>query len=227
MVRILLIETSSKNCSVAIGVNGVIGNWVEAFSEDYIHAEKLHEFIDTLLNTEGIRLQDLDAVCVSKGPGSYTGLRIGVSAAKGFCFGLNIPLIAIDTTLILADHAKEQFPTATQFLPMIDARRMEVYCALYDAHLNNIEPITAQIVDENFFLKENNEHPIFVGDGIEKCMALISEKQNTLICFPSARMMARLAQEKFAKKEFVDVAYFEPFYLKDFIAGIPKKNPLL
>ncbi len=223
MSKILLIETSSKNCSVALGINGVAEKCLEISSEDYVHAEKLHILIDELLLQCSTKLSELDAVCVSKGPGSYTGLRIGVSAAKGFCYGLNIQLIALETTLILAAHAKEKFPSAKQFLPMIDARRMEVYCALYDTLLNTLEPVSAQVVDDLFFQKEHLEQTILVGDGVEKCIEFIPHASNMLPALPSASMMAKLAQESFDKSLFEDVAYFEPFYLKDFIAGIAKK----
>ncbi len=223
----MLIETSSKNCSVALGVNGVAVKFLEIASEEYVHAEKLHVLIEELLQQSNISLKELDAVCVSKGPGSYTGLRIGVSAAKGFCYGLNIPLIALDTTLILSFFAREKFPAAKQFLPMIDARRMEVYCALYDDSLKIKEPVKAQIVDESFFQKEEIEHIILVGDGVEKCSSLIAHKHNMLPTLPSASMMATLAYEKFNQQQLEDVAYFEPFYLKDFIAGTPKKNVII
>lgn len=226
MNRILLIETSSRNCSVALSVDGVMQRVVEMDSEEYVHAEKLHAFVEQLLKETNVSLNQLDAVCVSKGPGSYTGLRIGVSAAKGFCHGLSIPLIALETTLILASYAKEKFPQRKQFLPMIDARRMEVYCALYNSDLSIKEMVSAQVVDENFFQNPDMEQTILVGDGVEKCKDFILFPNNMLPCLPSASMMAGLAQQKFNQQEFEDVAYFEPYYLKDFIAGIPKKNQL-
>jgi len=225
MNRILLLETSSRNCSVALGVDGVLQHVVEMDSEEYVHAEKLHVFIQQLLKETNVSLTQLSAICISKGPGSYTGLRIGTSAAKGLCYGLNIPLIAIETTLILASYAKEKFPRNRQFLPMIDARRMEVYCALYDIDLTVMENVDAKIVDEVFFQKHNMEHTVFVGDGVEKCKTLIPYPENMLPCLPSASMMASLAQQKFNQQVFEDVAYFEPYYLKDFIAGVAKKNP--
>lgn len=223
MSRILLIETSSKNCSVALSINGVTSHCIELASDEYVHAEKLHLFIDELLKYEGTTLKQLDAISVSKGPGSYTGLRIGVSAAKGFCFALNIPLIAIETTLVLSSYAREKFPNALQFLPMIDARRMEVYCALYDNQLKTKEPVKAKIVDESFFQIDNIDSTILVGDGVEKCIEFIPHAENMLPCLPSASMMASLSQIKFNTNQFEDLAYFEPYYLKDFIAGSPKK----
>jgi len=218
MNRILLLETSSRNCSVALGVDGVLQHVVEMDSEEYVHAEKLHVFIQQLLKETNVSLTQLSAICISKGPGSYTGLRIGTSAglrigtsaAKGLCYGLNIPLIAIETTLILASYAKEKFPRNRQFLPMIDARRMEVYCALYDIDLTVMENVDAKIVDEVFFQKHNMEHTVFVGDGVEKCKTLIPYPENMLPCLPSASMMASLAQQKFNQQVFEDVAYFEP-----------------
>lgn len=226
MNRILLIETSSRNCSVALSGDGALRGLVEMDSEEYVHAEKLHAFIEQLLKEANVSLTQLNAVCVSKGPGSYTGLRIGVSAAKGFCHGLSIPLMALETTLILASYAKEKFPQHRQFLPMIDARRMEVYCARYNSDLSIKEAIQAQIVDEKFFQKPDIEYAVLVGDGVEKCIDFIPHLENILPCLPSASMMAGLAQQKFNQHEFEDVAYFEPYYLKDFIAGTPKKNQL-
>lgn len=226
MSSILLIETSSKNCSVALSIKGTVVHFVESASEEYIHAEKLHSFIQELLQKEQIALKELDAVCVSKGPGSYTGLRIGVSAAKGFCYALNIPLIALETTQILSSHARSIHPTAIQFLPMIDARRMEVYCALYDINLTIKEAVSAQIVTAEFFQKSNIENTILVGDGVEKSKGFIPFKENMLPCLPSAKMMGELAQRAYDEKRFEDLAYFEPYYLKNFIAGVPKKSVL-
>lgn len=226
MCRILLIETSSKNCSVGLSVDGQLVHHLEMSSDGYIHAEKLHSFIQEVLQHSDTTMQQLDAVAVSKGPGSYTGLRIGVSAAKGLCFALNIPLIALDTTWMLAWHAKQEHPQAAHFLPMIDARRMEVYCALYDASLAMEGSIKAQIINEEFLSGFTLPSTVLVGDGAEKCKSLIIGNPIILPALPSVTMMAAGATDFFRKRKFEDTAYFEPFYLKDFIAGKPKKSML-
>jgi tRNA threonylcarbamoyladenosine biosynthesis protein TsaB len=224
MCRILLIETSSKNCSVGLSVAGQLVYHVEMSAEGYIHAEKLHSFIKEVLDHTGTEMNQLDAVAVSKGPGSYTGLRIGVSAAKGLCFALNIPLIALDTTWMLAWHARQVQPAAQYFLSMIDARRMEVYYALYDAELTLIEDIRAQIVDKEFLSRFTPEATVLVGDGAQKCDTLMPGSYRILPIFPSVTMMAQGATHCYNQGLLEDTAYFEPFYLKDFIAGKPKKN---
>jgi tRNA threonylcarbamoyladenosine biosynthesis protein TsaB len=226
MCRILLIETSSKNCSVGLSVDGQLVHHQEMSADGYIHAEKLHSFIQEVLQDSGVTTQQLNAVAVSKGPGSYTGLRIGVSAAKGLCFALNIPLIALDTTWMLAWYAKEQHPQATHFLSMIDARRMEVYYALYDASLSMADGIKAQIVDDEFLSRFNMTATVLVGDGAEKCKSLITGDFIMLPALPSVTMMAAGATDFYRNGKFEDTAYFEPFYLKDFIAGKPKKSML-
>jgi tRNA threonylcarbamoyladenosine biosynthesis protein TsaB len=184
----------------------------------------LNSFIADICKEAGKKLSDIDAVAVSKGPGSYTGLRIGVSAAKGFCFSLNIPLISVDT---LQAMAKSQNHQNVFFCPMIDARRMEVYTALYDAEGNKIEDISAKIIDENSFEKELKANKIiFFGDGAEKCRVVLESNPNAIFIenvHPSAKYVNELALEKYNNKEFEDLAYFEPFYLKDFIATTPKK----
>lgn len=223
MSLILGIETATKMCSVALSdENGLL-----AFKEvggEYSHAENLNSFIADICKDAGKELRDIDGIAVSKGPGSYTGLRIGVSAAKGFCFALNIPLISVDT---LQAMAKSQNHQNVLYCPMIDARRMEVYTALYDTEGNKIEDISAKIIDENSFKKEfKNNRIIFFGDGAEKCRTILESNPNAIFIsdvHPSAKFINELAIEKFNKKEFEDVAYFEPFYLKDFIATTPKK----
>jgi tRNA threonylcarbamoyladenosine biosynthesis protein TsaB len=226
MALLLLIETSSKNCSVALSENFQVIHCIEESSDEYVHAEKLHRFINELLITCGKQATDIDAVAVSKGPGSYTGLRIGVSTAKGFCYALDKPLIGIDTTLILAWYGVNTFTKAPYVRPMIDARRMEVYCALYDKDLALLEPVSAQILDEEFITRDEQRGVIYIGDGAEKASAfsrLVPEEQRIQ---PGARMMADLAFRRFRQDQFEDLAYFEPFYLKDFIPGIAGKTIL-
>ena len=225
MSIILGIETSTKICSVAISD----GDKLLALKEEggeYSHSEKLTVFIQEILKEAGLKLGDIDAVAVSKGPGSYTGLRIGVSVAKGFCYALNKPLIAIDTLQAMA-LGMSKVEQSSLYCPMIDARRMEVYTALYDGNNNLVEPVSAKIIDSTSFaesLKKNKV--IFFGDGSEKCKEALGENTNAIFSekgLPSAQFINQIALEKFNKKEFEDVAYFEPYYLKDFVATTAKK----
>jgi tRNA threonylcarbamoyladenosine biosynthesis protein TsaB len=216
MIYILNIETSTKNCSVSISEDGKNIAIREMANEGYSHAELLHVFIEKLLEETGLKTNDLNAIAISQGPGSYTGLRIGVSAAKGFCFALDIPLIAVDTLTILASqvHAENGL-----IIPMIDARRMEVYSAIFNSKLEKIRAVEAQIVDENAF-SELNETIYVLGDCQEKIKTVLTDKNFVFLeddIFPSAKEMAALSFEKFKNNDFVDVAYFEPYYLKDFI----------
>ncbi len=227
MSLILGIETSTKICSVAISD----GEKLLAIKEEggaYSHAEKLTVFITEVLNRTKIELKNIDAIAISKGPGSYTGLRIGVSAAKGLCYGLGIPLIAVDTLKAMAkDPVLIQENPVAFLCPMIDARRMEVYTALYDNKNNKIEPVTAKIIDKNSFAKHLKSNKIiFFGDGAEKCKEILSTHKNALFTtkgLPSAQFINQIAFAKFKHKYFEDVAYFEPYYLKDFITTTPKK----
>jgi len=223
MALILNIETSTKNCSVSIASKGEILALKELNEGDYSHAEKLHPFIKEIVEEAKIVLTDLDAVAVSKGPGSYTGLRIGVSAAKGLCFSLNIPLISIETLTSLSYkvHIDDGL-----IVPMIDARRMEVYSAIYDSKHSKIRVIKAEIIDENSFQDELNSCQVyFVGDGALKCKEVIKHKNAYFIeAFPSSIEMAKLSYEKHKKSDIEDAAYFEPFYLKDFIVTPQKKR---
>ena len=222
MATILCIETATTNCSVALSVNGS----VIAFKEDnpngsqkgYSHAEKLHGYIEEVLSSGNILKSNLDAIAVSKGPGSYTGLRIGVSAAKGLCFALEIPLLSIPTLQSLSLQIEEK---DTYVIPLLDARRMEVYSAVFSSE-EKIRETTAEIVDENSFLDYLNERKtVFIGDGVSKFKTLCSHPNAEFIedKLPSAKQMALLSEKKFKTNEFEDVAYFEPYYLKDFIAG--------
>lgn len=178
----------------------------------------------------GLKPADLDAVCVSKGPGSYTGLRIGVSAAKGLCYGLGIPLLSVGSLESMAHWATSSFKQVladVAFLcPMIDARRMEVYTQLFDASLNELQPVTAEIIDESSFSSVLEKGKVaFLGDGAAKCKEVINHPNAVFIddFNPSAQGMIALAEQKFVEKQFEDVAYFEPYYLKDFVTGKPKK----
>ncbi|OCB74379.1 tRNA (adenosine(37)-N6)-threonylcarbamoyltransferase complex dimerization subunit type 1 TsaB [Flavobacterium crassostreae] len=222
MAYILNIETATKNCSVAIAKEGKVLVCNEIAEEGYSHAERLHVFIEKSLKEAGIGFTDLSAVAVSQGPGSYTGLRIGVSAAKGLCYALSIPLIAVDTLKVLAAQA-----TISEgiILPMIDARRMEVYSAIYTKDLQIVRNTMAEIITENSF--ETFQQPVyFVGDCAHKCKAILSKDNFTFleaIKYPSAKAMSSLSFAKYQLKETVDVAYFEPFYLKDFNITVSKK----
>lgn len=222
-MTLLHLETSTKNCSVSISRNGEMLCLCEEYDDNYGHSEKLHQFISWTLEGAEISLQELDAVCVSKGPGSYTGLRIGVSAAKGLCFGLNIPLISLESLEILAQTQIDK--NFDLIIPVIDARRMEVYTANFDALGKKISPIEAKILDETSFQEFKEKNLVFVGDGVEKSQEILQLPNANFIkeIHPSAKFMIQLAEEKFIQKQFEDVAYFEPFYLKEFVAG-PKKS---
>ena len=222
MSLILNIETATKNCSVSLSKDGDVLFFREIAEAGYSHAEKLHVFIEEVLLQSKHSYSELSAVAVSQGPGSYTGLRIGVSAAKGLCYALDIPMIAVDTLAILAEQVQieEGF-----IVPMIDARRMEVYSAIFNAKHTKIIETQAEIITTESF-KEYNETIYFIGDSSTKCRETLT-KQNFVfkeeIIFPSSREMAKLSYEKYTNSDFVDVAYFEPLYLKDFIATTAKK----
>ena len=220
---ILNIETATKNCSVALAKNGKTIALREIAEEGYSHAEKLHVFIEELLTEVGLQFKKLDAVAVSQGPGSYTGLRIGVSSAKGICYALNIPLIAVDTLQSLAAQAGT---TSGCIIPMIDARRMEVFSAIYDNKLQQIQAVAAEIItEESYQDREDEIH--FLGDGAAKCKEFLHKNNfifHDAIVYPSAKEMSFLSYEKYKKSDTVDVAYFEPLYVKDFM--IVKKKVL-
>jgi tRNA threonylcarbamoyladenosine biosynthesis protein TsaB len=219
---ILNLETATKNCSVSISQNGKTILCKEMAEAGYSHAEKLHVFIEECLQELKLTPKDLSSVAVSQGPGSYTGLRIGVSAAKGLCFALHIPLIAIDTLLVLASQL-----TISEgiIIPMIDARRMEVYSAIFTSKLDKIREVQAEILTENSF-KEIAESIHFVGDCAEKAKTVLTDTNfifHEEIIYPSANEMSALSYQKFQQSKFEDVAYFEPYYLKDFMATVSKK----
>ena len=221
MNYILNIETATKNCSVSLAKNGETILCKEIAEQGYSHAEKLHVFIEEIINETGITARDLKAIAVSKGPGSYTGLRIGVSSAKGLCYALEIPLISVDTLQVLA---KQVDIKNGLIVPMIDARRMEVYSAIFDANHNKIMEVQAEILTEDSY-PEMKETLYFIGDCQEKCKTVLSKSNFHFlpkIVFPSANEMSFLSYEKFTKNQFEDVAYFEPFYLKDFLIAKPK-----
>lgn len=223
MSLILHLETSTKSCSVALSENGVLIALEEIHTTEFTHAENLTVFIQKVILSAGKGIKQLKAVSVSSGPGSYTGLRIGVSTAKGLCYALEIPLIAVDSLISLAILARQKHP-GLKICPMIDARRMEVYSAIYDEELHNIKPISADILDEQSY--QDFEPFVVVGDATEKMIDLWRSRKVTIDndLKASAKGQIQIAHQKFANKEFEDVAYFEPFYLKEFIAGKPKVN---
>ena len=216
MAYILNIETATKNCSVSISKDGETIFCKEISELGYSHAEMLHVFIEEVLKEAKISIQDLDAVAVSQGPGSYTGLRIGVSAAKGLCYALEIPLISIDTLAVLAHKC-----TATDglIIPMIDARRMEVYSAVFNANKEIVRKVEAQILTDDSF-SEYSETIYFIGDSNEKAKTILTKSNFHFIdeiVYPSSNEMSSLSFAKFQNNQFEDVAYFEPYYLKDFM----------
>jgi tRNA threonylcarbamoyladenosine biosynthesis protein TsaB len=222
-IFILNIETATKNCSVALSKNGETIALREIAEEGFSHAEKLHVFIEEIISESAISFQDLTAIAVSQGPGSYTGLRIGVSSAKGLCYALNIPLIAVDTLQSLA--AQISIPNGL-IIPMIDARRMEVFSAAFDLNLNTIQAVAAEIITEDSY-KELQQEIHFIGDGASKCKAFLNKSNfifHDTIIYPSAKEMSFLSFEKYKKSDTVDVAYFEPLYVKDFM--LTKKKAL-
>ena len=223
MSFILNIETATKNCSVSIAKNGETILCKEIAEEGYSHAEKLHVFIEEAIAESGISIQELKAVAVSQGPGSYTGLRIGVSAAKGLCFALNIPLIAVDTLQTLASQAKA---SDGKIIPMLDARRMEVYSEVFNAKLEVERAILAEVITEESF-SNYTETIYFVGDCAEKCKPVLTKDNFVFlegIKYPSASAMSKISFDKYQKSDTVDVAYFEPYYLKDFMMAPPSKK---
>ena len=219
MTLILNIETSTRVCSVSLGLDGELLAAKEESSDKYIHSEKLNVFIEELFTQVDYQLKDLAAICVSKGPGSYTGLRIGVSSAKGFCYALGIPLISIDSLSALACSYLNNnvIDGNTILMPMIDARRMEVYTAAFNNEAELLNSISAEVVGTEFF--DINQEIILIGDGAEKCNAVIPANVRIEDHLSSSKGITNLSFLKFSRKEFEDVAYFEPFYLKSFKFG--------
>ena len=237
---ILCIETSTAVCSVALVDNGNVISLRESL-DGQNHAEKITIFVDEVMKEAGVAYKDLDAVATSMGPGSYTGLRIGVSTAKGFCYALDKPLIAVDTLAAMTYGFISQQSTVNGqqtissqlsaiLCPMIDARRMEVYSAFFNEKLERISETKALIIDEDSFMElKQNHHLYLFGDGADKLATLFEDDDNVTVVEKfhcSASYMATLAEESFKNKDFVDVAYFEPFYLKDFVPGMPKVKGL-
>lgn len=218
MALILNIETATTNCSVSLSKEGKTIVLKEDYDKNYSHAERLHVYIDGVLKKAGIESNQLDAIAVSKGPGSYTGLRIGVSAAKGLCFALDKPLISVSTLEALAHQVKS---SDGMIVAMLDARRMEVYSAVFDSNYDCIRDTEAEILNAlSFSLYLEQGKVYFIGNGVEKTKTLISYPNAIFIedKLPSANEMGMLAYNKYKKSDFEDVAYFEPYYLKDFVA---------
>ena len=216
LAYIVNIETATTNCSVSLAKDGKTILLREIANQGYSHAEKLHVFIEEIIAESKIEIEDLNAIAVSAGPGSYTGLRIGTSAAKGLSFALNIPLIAIDTLTSLAN--KVSFSDGF-IIPMIDARRMEVYSAIFNSNKEMIRKVEAQIISENSF-DTITEKIYFIGDSTEKSKSVLTKSNFVFldeIKFPSANEMSLLSYKKFLENNFEDVAYFEPHYLKEFM----------
>ena len=215
---LLCIETSGKNCSVALFEGLQLVSIREVHTEQFSHSENLHVFIEQVLKESNLHPKAIKAIAISAGPGSYTGLRIGVATAKGLCYGWDIPLIALPTLRILAEQVTYEFTDIEYIIPMIDARRMEVFTAVYSHDFSPILGERAEILTENTFdTYLNKGKTIFLGDGITKFQAICKHKnayfwENK---FPSAKQMGRLALEKYQAQAFEDIAYFEPFYLKE------------
>jgi len=217
-IYILHLETATKVCSVGLSLNGDLVTLKEIEEDGYSHGENLNCFIEDVLKEASIKIQQLSAVSLASGPGSYTGLRIGAATAKGLCYALEIPLIAIDALTCLAEIARKKYPTYA-LCPLIDARRMEVYNLFYNENGKMVKEISADIIDETSY--SEFEPFIYFGDGADKLQEVWSDKNCTIDSSikSSASGQVKLAFQKFHENKFEDVAYWEPFYLKDFIAG--------
>lgn len=225
MSLILQIETATTSCSVALAKNGKVIA-AKTINQRNIHAEVITVFIGEIFAENELTFSELDAVAVSSGPGSYTGLRIGVSTAKGLCFSLDKPLIAVETLQAMATgflSREKEIEGGFLLCPMIDARRMEVYTALFDQKLNQLEATSAAIIDQESFKQVLDQYKIiFFGDGAAKCQAVLGYHPNAVFIdgfLNQAEDLTSIAAKKMESQTFEDVAYFEPFYLKDFIAG--------
>ncbi len=225
MAIILHLETATTNCSVSISRDDEIIVLKENNAASYSHSEQLHVFIKEALKEASLSFSDLDAVAISKGPGSYTGLRIGVSAAKGICFSLDIPLISIPTLQSMANQV--DLKPGELVIPVLDARRMEVYSCVYDNNYQKIRETRAEVINEESFVEYLGENKVYVmGSGAEKCRGVLQHPNfifNESVV-PSAKDMVSIAFEKYESKQFEDVAYFEPYYLKDFVLQQKKKK---
>ncbi len=231
MERIILIETSTALCSAALAEDGAITSYRES-SAPKAHASLTAVFINEILTERGLSLSDCEAVCVSMGPGSYTGLRVGVSTAKGLCFGSGKPLMAVGTLDTLVAQVSDVIPNEVEevpyrfIIPMIDARRMEVYAAVFSPDGQQLTETAPAIIDENSFAEYLGQGPcLFIGDGAGKCADVIRHPDAHFIqCQPKASAMLLPALKAYKEKRFEDVAYFEPFYLKEFVATVSKKK---
>jgi tRNA threonylcarbamoyladenosine biosynthesis protein TsaB len=226
LALLLLLESSASVCSVALSRDGNVVA-IRENHEGNKHAELLSVFCDDVMKNAHVTPADLDAVCVSGGPGSYTGLRIGASTAKGYCYALNIPLIAIPTTEAMAYGMKQEASPSDLIVPMIDARRMEVYTAVFDAELNNVAPVSPHVLEENSYRQFLDQKIVwFGGDGMSKAKELLSKHPNARFSetgIQCANHLAVLGEQKFKNRQFEDVAYYVPFYLKNFQPG-PKRS---
>ncbi len=223
-MKILYLETSSKNCSVAVSDDEKLLCVCEEISENYKQSESLHSFVEWALEGAELSVKDIEAISLGKGPGSYTGLRIGAASAKGFCYGLNIPLIAVNSL----ESMMEPFLGLNYdyVVPLVDARRMEVYTAVYDGITGNeLTPTDAKVLDEHSFQELRGKKVIFVGDGAKKAKEILQlpEADYNIDVYPSAKNLVNRTLEKIKNKNFEDIAYFEPFYLKEF-HGVKKKK---
>jgi tRNA threonylcarbamoyladenosine biosynthesis protein TsaB len=231
---ILNIETATAVCSIALAKDGQLLGVKESNTKNN-HSSVLTLFIDDVIKGANVSLSDIEAIAVSEGPGSYTGLRIGVAAAKGLCYALEKPLIGVNTLHAMANGMSHRdslvHPASTTlYCPMIDARRMEVFCAIFDKKGKDVRETRAEIIDESSFLQYLERSKIvFAGDGALKCKSILDKYPNAVFLDdfqPSAKFMIPLSEEKFLKKRFEDLAYFEPYYLKDFVAGKPRVKGL-
>jgi tRNA threonylcarbamoyladenosine biosynthesis protein TsaB len=233
MAAILNIETATPLCSVALAIDGRLIAQRET-QEEKSHSARLTVYIEEILKEHGLQIKDLQAIAIGKGPGSYTGLRIGVSTAKGLCYGAGIPLIAVGTLRIMFNCAKEvcrersiPLDENTLLCPMIDARRMEVFSCLYTVSGEEKEPISAKIIDAITYTSYLQTTKIyFFGSGMDKCRQVLSHPNAYFLdeIYPHAAALADLSEEKYQEKQFENLAYFEPFYLKEFVATVPKKG---
>ena len=224
MAIILAIETSTKNCSVALFKESNLLAFNESDKEEFVHSEQLTSYIQDIVSLVKIHLKDIDAIALSKGPGSYTGLRIGTATAKGLCFALDIPLISVSTLKAMAFSMK-QYSSVDLYCPMIDARRDEVFCGLYDNQNNEIRKVQADIVDDSTYLSFLDRKILFFGNGAQKCKKILCHKNAIFVnhdIYPCAKNLGVLSYIKYCANEFEDTAYFEPYYLKDFILGNKK-----
>ena len=224
MALILNIETATTNCSVSLAKDGDTIALLEENDKNYSHSERLHVYINDVLVKANKSMKEIDAVAVSKGPGSYTGLRIGVSAAKGLCFSLDIPLISIHTLEALGHQVNID---KGYIVPMLDARRMEVYSSIYNYKHELFRETEAQVLNEQSFHDLLNQDEVcFIGSGVDKTKELIQHKNARFIegKLPSANEMSLLSYYKYKKSDLENVAYFEPYYLKDFVALKPKSK---